>query len=171
MIDIASQILGILCTICCMISPLMKKKWQMLCFSAAANFLNVLNFFLNQNYSASLICFVGIAQVLLNLRHTLREEAPPMAEKVAFTILYVLCGVVTYATPQDLMPMAGSLLFMCGVFLRKEQNMRKVSLVSNGMWIVYDLIVRSTAIYAQLLSTLFLVIGLIRYREKKPVSA
>jgi hypothetical protein len=92
-----------------------------------------------------------------------------------FAILYVFAGLLPFLTSntlslfgwKDLLPIIGALFFLAHILPKKEQNMRKFSLVNSIVFITYDALVQSTQIFAQLITAISLVTALLRYRKKK----
>ena len=117
------QILGLLPTVCCIIGPFWKKKWQMMVNSAAANLMVALNFFMIGEFGpAVIINLVAVAQTLLAVLHCVKGTQSGKIEKMVFFVLYVGSGFLTYQKPLDLMPILAAVLFMLSVFQKKEQD-------------------------------------------------
>ena len=84
MVYLAAQASGIGATICCLMLPLFKHKWQMLTASSAANAFFVLNIFLLEGLTtAAILNIVGTVQAVLALWYN-RHEKP-------FTIIKTWC--------------------------------------------------------------------------------
>lgn len=169
------QILGIVVAIICLITPQLKRKWQILSSSILANLLSLLNFFLIGEVSAAAICAVAIVQCLIGINHANKQTKFSYVEIVAFAILYVFAGLLPFLTSntlslfgwKDLLPIIGALFFLAHILPKKEQNMRKFSLANSIVFITYDALVQSTQIFAQLITAISLVTALLRYRKKK----
>lgn len=174
------QALGLVATLCCFIGPFWKKKWQMLLNTIAANLLVALNFLLIGKIGSALVLnLVAIVQSMIMLVHTVKETKVTTIEKVIFLILYVVLGFVGMITAPgfvpgisvdnllELMPIVGAVLLMTGVFIRDEQISRKFALANALVYTVYDGIVGTTAIFAQLISVATTSAALYKYRKAK----
>ena len=169
------QILGVVVAIVCLITPQLKKKWQILSSSILANLLSLLNFFLIGEISAAMISVVAIVQCTLGILHTNKKTKFAPWEIVIFALLYVGAGLLPFLTSgtlsafrwYDVLPFLGAWLFLAHIIPRNEQNMRKFALANSITFTVYDAIVRSTQIFAQLITIVSLVTALLRYRKKE----
>ncbi len=166
--DIFAQILGIAVTICCLISVQMKKKWQMMFFSALANLLSGLNFLIFTGaVSAMYLNFLSVIITSINCYKAKFDKGTHIAEKIIFLILYLAVGFLGYKKPIDLLPIFAAVLFMTGVFCKKEQNIRWFNVGNNVVFIIYCLITRSTNLYSQIFSLIWVLFAIYRYRERK----
>lgn len=176
---IIGQGLGLAATFCCFIGPFWKKKWQMLVNTAIANVLVALNFLLiGQVGSALVMNLVAIVQSMVSLVHTVKGTRISTAEKVIFLILYIGLGLVGMVTAPDfvpgitlanaigMMPIIGAVLLMVAVFMRNEQTSRKFGLANALVWMVYDAIIGTTAIFAQIISIVTTSAALYKYRKR-----
>ena len=139
----------------------------MLTVSFIANFLNIPMFLiLNGLTSAVSISVVACAQCAVNAVLDYRGKQASTMQKIVFTVLYFVSGMMQYKTPLDLLPVTGSMLFMCGGFQKNAQRMRVFGLLNAVVWLVYDCIIGSTAVFAQLFSLASVLIALYRYRNQ-----
>ena len=74
-------------------------------------------------------------------------------------------GFLQFSSALDLMPIVGALLLMVAFFQKKEQHIRWFSLANVVVWIVYDVIVKSSAVISQLVCLASLLTALFRYRS------
>lgn len=173
------QALGLVATLCCFVGPFWKKKWQMLVNTAVANLLVALNFLLIGKIGSALaLNLVAIVQTAIMLVHTQKKTQVSNMERVVFLILYVAFGFVgiitapgfraeiNYENILELLPILGSVLLMIGVFVRDEQTTRKFSLANALIYTVYDGIIGTTAIFAQLISVASVLVALYKYRDR-----
>ena len=67
---IIGQIFGLLSTVCTVILPFFKKKWQLLAANIAVNLLICLNMLLiGQIGSAAFLCLVAVVQSIVSMIH------------------------------------------------------------------------------------------------------
>lgn len=166
--ELVAQILGYIITFICIFNTQLKKKWQMLVGSLIANFLNIPMFFiLNGVTSAVTISVVAVAQCGINAVLDYHGKQPSVRQKIIFTILYFVGGMLQFKTALDLFPVVGSMLFMCGGFQKNAQRMRVFGLLNALVWVVYDCIIGTTAVYAQIFSLISVIVALYRYRAKQ----
>ena len=85
------QALGLVATVCCFVTPLFKKKWQMLVIVAVSNLLFALNLLLiGQVSSAIYLYLVAIVQAVISYWHVQNDKPVTKAENIVFLILYFL---------------------------------------------------------------------------------
>lgn len=177
-----AQAMGIIVTILCIINPFFKKKWQMLINIAAMNIFMAVNFLILNNFtigSAIILNVVAIAQVIVNYIHTLKNQTPPLVEKILFTVLYVgggmfgLLNATSFApfdniwlTLLELLPVIGAVFNMLAVFAPTEQIVRKFGLANASVWSIYTGILLSTSFFAEFLSVISTSIALYKYKKK-----
>ncbi len=164
---------GIVVTLLCLISPLCKRKRWMLILSAIANALAVANLLLLDRFgSAVILNIVAVIHILITLWHFLTDHPILLWEKILFLAGYVGLGVIGAVTAQnpiwllEILPVAAVIPFGVSVFVRDEQNTRKIQLINIILWIGYYVAIGSTMLVAQLVSLAMTVIGLIKYRKK-----
>ena len=176
---IIGQICGVISSILCAVTPLFRKKWQMLADNAAANALMVLNFIMiGETGSPAFLCVVGTAQSLVTLIHTLKDTKIKKWEYVLFIFLYLGFGFFGYFTAPtfawaftwknmlELLPIIGAMLNMVFVFVRDEQQARKCLLAAAAVWAVYMAIVRTTGFFAEAILIITTIVSMVRYQKK-----
>ncbi len=163
-----SNILGYIVTGASLLSVQLPKRWQMLLCSAFVNFLAGVSLVLSVGLtSAPAMNFVGTAQCLINTVHCVKQQKVSNAEKIVFTVLYLVGGFLGYKSPIDMMTITGTMLFMVSTFQKNEQKARAIGALNLIVYILYYIIIRSTLIYAQLLALCSSVIALLRYKKQE----
>jgi len=175
------QFFGLMTTVCSLILPFLKKKWQFLVTNIAINTFVILNMALiGQFGSAIFLCLVAISQSTLALFRTKHDGTVGVPEAVIFTCLYVGCGlfgivtapgfewVLSYRNLLELLPIMGALCQMICVFVRDEQTTRKWVLCNGLFWMTYSAAVGSSVFFNDLLTVISTATALYKYRRKKP---
>ena len=177
---IIGQVLGLLSTVCTIILPFFKKKWQLLATNIAVNLLICLNMLLiGQIGSAAFLCLVAVVQSIVSMSHSTKGTKVSLGETVLFTLLYVCAGFFgILSSPEfvwainrhnllELMPIIGALLLMVSVFAPDEQTTRKWLLGNALIWTAYTAIVGSTAFFTDLVCAISTSTALYKYRKRK----
>ena len=177
---IIGQILGLLSTVCTIILPFFKKKWQLMAANIAVNLLICLNMLLiGQIGSAAFLCLVAVIQSAVSMVHSNKGTKAGIGETVLFTLLYLGAGFFgLFTSPEfvwaintynliELMPIIGALLLMVSVFAPDEQSTRKWLLGNALIWTVYTAIVGSTAFFTDLVCVISTSTALYKYRKNK----
>ena len=173
------QFFGLLTPICSIITPFLKKKWQLLVANVLINVLVILNLVLiGQFGSGSYLCFVAIIQSFIALSHTKKGESVGIVEGIIFTLLYVgfgISGIVTardfipainYKNMLEILPILGALAQMVSVFVRDEQATRKWLLWNTVFWMIYAAAVGSSVFINDFLAFVSISSALYKYRKK-----
>ena len=173
------QALGIVATVCTIILPFFKKKWQILALNIAVNLLVACNYLLiGQIGSAAVLCLVAVAQSIVSMVHSAKGTKVSTAETILFAALYVGCGVagiltapgfvwaLTYDNLLELLPIVGALMLMISVFAPDEQTTRKYLLVNAILWTVYAFAVGSTTALTNLVASVSTASALWKYRKR-----
>lgn len=176
---IIGQAMGLASTVCTIILPFFKKKWQILALNIAVNLLLTLNFLLiGQFGSAMFLCLVAVVQSGISIVHNVKNTKVSLAETILFTILYVGFGVfgiltapgfvpeINFPNLLEILPIIGALMLMISVFAPDEQTTRKFLLANALIWTVYTAIVGSTAFFTDLVAAISTASALWKYRKK-----
>lgn len=165
--EIIAQILGIIVTLLCIFLTQLKRKWQILLVSFIANFLNIVMFFLlNGITSAVMVSVTATLQCAINGYLSYKNKESSVLQKIIFMFLYIISGALQFNVFLDILPIIASLLFMLAVFQKTEQKMRLFYAGNAVLWIVYDAIIGTTAVFAQIFSLISICIALFRYRKR-----
>ena len=175
---IVGQIFGIIASVLCAVTPLFKKKWQMLVDNAVTNVLMVLNFaMIGETGSPAFLCVVGTAQSLVTLAHTLKDTKIKKWEYVLFVALYLGFGFFGYFTAPtfiwaftwknmlELLPIIGAMLNMAFVFVHEVQRSRECLLAAAVVWATYMAIVGSTGVFAEAALIITTVVSMVHYHK------
>lgn len=164
---IFAQALGVIVAVLCILAAQLKHKWQMLLVSMTANLLNGLSFFfLGGTLSAAVLCWMAVVQTSLFAYKAYVGKDITVWEKLIFLTIVIAVGIIDIKQVWDVLPCIGGVLFVIGTLCKKEQHMRAVNVANNIAWIIYDVIVGSTAIITQVLSLISNIVALYRYRSK-----
>lgn len=171
-----ADILGYIITLICLLSPQLKRKWQMLSMTFLANVLSGFNFLLLGQVSAVGVSAVCIVQAALSIRRSKEEnKKTPLYEVILFGLLYIVGGLLPFIVSGtldqfrvlDAVPIFGALLLCVSMAMTNEQHMRLFSLANASVFTVYDIIIKSTQVFAQIITILSVSIALLRYRKKE----
>lgn len=162
------QALGLMGTLCCLILPFMKKKWQMLAITAVVNIFCALNLvFIGQVGSVILIYVVAVVQTVVALWHLKRDTQVTKVENVLFLLLYVVCGALDLSSVVDAIPIVGAVFHMLATFQRSVRKTRTLLLFNSLTFMVYYFLVGSTSVFSTLITMTSTLLAMYRYRVKK----
>ena len=161
------QAFGLLCTLCCLILPLPKKKLHMLIINAVNNASVVINILLLTGFSSAImVCAVAVVQSLVAIVHLKKDTSISRGENLLFLVLYVGCGFLGFHTLLDALPIVGAVFNMLATFQRDEQRTRWLLLFNAATFAIYYAIIGSTALLAVLCTIASSILGLVRNRKQ-----
>lgn len=161
------QALGLMGTLCCLVLPFMKKKWQMLALTAVVNVFCALNLVLiGQVGSVILIYVVAVAQTIVALWHLKKDTQVTKAENILFLLLYVVCGALDLRTVVDAIPIVGAVFHMLATFQRDVQKTRVLLLFNSLTFMAYYALVGSTSVFSTLITMTSTLLAMVKYRKK-----
>ena len=160
------QALGLVGTLCCLILPFMRKKWQMLVLTALVNVLCGANLILiGQVSSVILIYVVAVVQSAVALWHLKKDTQVTLAENILFLLLYVVCGALDLKSLVYVIPIVGAVFHMLATF-QKDVKKTRVLLVFNSLtFMVYYFLVGSTSVLSTLITLSSSLLAMYRYRK------
>ena len=162
-----AQILGVIITAGVIINLQFKKKKHIYIASIILNALSALQIYLiGQGGSGMAICLIANVQILFSMWHDKKNTDITLAEKIIFLIIYIVVGALGYNTPLDLLSIVAAVFYMLAMCQKKEQNIRLFLLGNMLSWTIFHLVLRSTAIFAQLAGIASSLVALYRYRKK-----
>ena len=164
---ILGQFFGILVAVSCAVAPFFKKKWQILAILLGGNICAALNFLILKGVGpAVIINILASVHIVVDFIHEKTRKATSLAEKIVFLVLYLACGFIGFKGAADLLPVAAAVFFMLSVFQNKAQSVRVCITLNATMWIIYDIIIGSSAILAQLIAIASNISSYIKYRKE-----
>ena len=176
---VIAQSVGMIATVMAVITPLMKRKGQMLAVNFINNLCLTLNMvFLHQIGSGVFLCIVAMVQIIVNAIHLLRGTKGKAVETLVFLLLYLGFGFFGLVTAPDfvlavngknlleLLPIVGAVSNMCLIAVPNVQWARFFHLCCSGAWMVYFAIIGSTAAIGSLVSVGSAVLGMARNWKK-----
>ena len=162
------QALGLLGTLCCLILPFMKQKWQMLALTASVNIFCALNLILiGQVGSVIFIYVVAVVQTLVALWHLRKDTTVTIWEKILFLCLYVCCGALDLRALPDVIPIVGAIFHMLATFQRDVQKTRWLLLFNSLTFMVYYALVGSTSVLSTLVTATSTLLAMYHYGHQK----
>lgn len=172
MILVVSQIIGLTAVGLYLLSYQLKNRKQIVWTTFFSNVFYVLQYILLGAFSGAVmdaLCTVG--SFFAGKKHSPKLR-PYIKQIVAINLLVISAVGVAVAVAQhsliELLPVAGTLFQMGGLWCEKEQTIRKLGLCSAPFWLIYNFI---TQAYGAALGSVLVIISavtaMVRYRKKK----
>jgi hypothetical protein len=165
---ILAQFFGILVLIANILSMQMKNKKQIIFLFMLINVFASINYLLLKGYSGAIICFFSLIETLISKAFEKNGKKVPKAVLGIFIIISTILGMITFNIFIDVIPIICSILYIISIIQEKETNIRKVTLLSLILWIIYDILCQAyTTAISDSLMAISTIIGMYRFDYKK----
>ncbi|MBQ7202051.1 YgjV family protein [Candidatus Saccharibacteria bacterium] len=165
---VIAQIFGVLGVIASVCSMQFKKRRQIFIALLLLNLFSALNFVFLGTFSSAYVCFFAVAEMLIN--HLFERKNKPVPKWVVgiYIIVNILLGAIAFTGPLDVIPIVCALIFCATLLTKNEQNIRKLMLLNQALWLVYDLTVGAYFFaVSNVLTIISTAIALYRFSKKK----
>ena len=162
-----AQIFGVLALVASVCSMQFKKRRQIFAALLLLNLFAALNLVFLNSLASAYISFFAIFEMLVNGFFERKKKPVPKPVVAFYAIGIVALGALNYTGPLDLIPIACALIFCATILTKKEQNIRKLTLVNQLLWLIFDLAVGAyTLSVSNVLTIISDLIALRRYRKQ-----
>lgn len=159
-----AQVLGVVFIVASLVAYQLKERKRILLMFCVMNLIGFIHYLmLGGALSAAFIFIVGFAQSVTSYITAASNKKPSLLQKIVFTLLYVIAGFITYKSYVDILAIMASFMCMFSMLQTDEQKIRIFSLMNAGCWIVYNTLVGSVSVIAQVLTFISILISLFRY--------
>lgn len=138
---IIAQIFGILGIITSICSMQFKNRKQIFIALLLLNAFSALNFIFLGSLASTYVSLFAIFEMIINHFFEQKKQSVPHIVVAFYAVANVALGLISFSKPLDLLPIAGSLVFCATVLMKKEQNIRKATILNQTFWLIFDLAV------------------------------
>ena len=157
--------LGVIASVC---SMQFKKRKTIFVALLLLNLFSALNFVFLGTFSSAYVCFFAVLEMLINNYFERKKKPVPKVVVGIYIIVNILLGTISFKGVIDVVPIVCALIFCATLLTKKEQDIRKLMLVNQGLWLVYDLIVGAYFFaVSNVLTIISTAIALYRFSKKK----
>ncbi len=140
---VVAQIFGILGIIASVLSMQFKKRKHILIALLLLNLFSALNFVFLGSLSSAYVCFFAIIEMIINYIFEKNNKDVSKGVICIYIIINIILGMISYKTLIDILPIACALLYCGTILTKKETNIRKLMLVNQSTWLVFDIVVKA----------------------------
>lgn len=165
---ILSQIFGIISSAAAILSLQTKNIKHVLICQLLCNSTGAVSYILTGGLSGCGIYVIAILQSLIYSVYRIKEKKAPKILAAVFIASYIICSVLTYRVPYDLLSAAAAMT--CAFALIQENSsVYRIFILMNGLiWLVYDFILGAyTMMFSHIATVVSATIGIIRFDIKK----
>ena len=138
-----AQIFGITGIIFSVLSMQMKTKESIMIMFLGLNLSSALNFLFLNSITGSLIGFFAMIEIFINYLYESKNSKIPIYIIIFYVVINLILGLSAYKRFIDLIPVMCALLFCASICTKKEANIRKLMLINQPLWLIYDIIVKA----------------------------
>ena len=162
-----SQICGIIVSFFAIASMQLKNIKKILVCQLICNGIGALSYILVGGLSGCGIYIVALGQTIVYFLLRQKEKKAPISVAFLFVIMYLLCSISTYKSPNDIISSAAALTCALGIVQGKPTFYRAFMFANGIIWTIYDLNVGAyTMVLSHVATALSAGIGIIRFDLK-----
>lgn len=165
---IIAQVFGVLGVIASVCSMQFKKRKTIFVALLLLNLFAALNFVFLGNFPPAYICFFAVLEMVINYLFERKKKPVPKIIIGIYIIVNILLGAISFAGPLDLIPIFCALIFCATLLTKKEQNIRKLTVLNQVLWLIFDITAMAYFFaVSNVLTIISTTIALYRFSKKR----
>jgi hypothetical protein len=136
---IIAQIFGILGIIASVCSMQFKKRKTIFVALLFLNLFSALSFIFLNTFTSAYICLFAILEMLINSTFEKKNKPIPKYVVGTYIIINIALGTLSFSGPLDIIPITCALIFCATILTKEEQDIRKLTILNQVLWLVFDL--------------------------------
>ncbi len=167
--EILGQIVGIIGIVVLLLGYQQKTRGRIIAVNMTARLLFILQYVLLFAFEGAVMDFAAMISTFIA-----GKKEMPFVKKYRIPILIAVNGIIVaaglsvYENVFSLFPIAAVLFQTCGLWLTKEKNIRRVSILGGPFWFVYNFSCKAYAsCVGDLMGMASLLIAMLRYDWKR----
>ena len=133
-----AQAMGILATICAVITMQFKNLRNILFGQIFSNLLIATNYILLGGVSGAAVCILASGQTAWIYFYNKKQKSFPVPINICFMIGYIIVSGMSFAGFSSVLSCAAALLYALSMTQKNAKMCRMFMLVNSVIWIVYD---------------------------------
>lgn len=165
---IVAQVMGVLGAITNIVSMQFKKTKQILCCFILANVFFSISYLLLGGYVAAIIGTIAAIQTVINYFFQKKDKEIPKWLITIYFIVSFACGLITYKTVIDILPILGGLTYIWAIIQKEEKYIRRITLLNSSLWLVYNVFILAySTVVSDIVTIASTIIGMLRFDMKR----
>ncbi|MBE6552531.1 MAG: YgjV family protein [Ruminococcaceae bacterium] len=165
---ILSQIFGIVSSAAAILSLQTKSIKLVLIFQLLCNSSGAVSYILTGGLSGCGIYVIAILQSLIYSIYRIKEKKAPKALAAVFISAYIICSVLTFRAPIDILSAAAAMTCAFALIQERSSVYRLFILANGTIWLFYDLTLGAyTMMFSHVATVISATVGIIRFDIKK----
>lgn len=164
---VIAQIFGILGIVASVASMQFKNRKHIFLALLLLNLFSTLNFVFLGTFASAYICFFAILEMLINHLFERKNKPVPIYIIAIYVVINIALGILNFTGLLDIIPILCALIFCATLLTKKEQNIRKLMIGNQTLWLGFDLAVGAYMFsISNVLTIISTAIALYRYGKK-----
>lgn len=138
---IIAQVFGVLGIITSICSMQFKKRKHIFVALLLLNAFSALNFIFLNSLASAYICLFAIFEMVINYLFEQKKKSVPYIVVIFYIIVNIALGLLSFSGPLDTLPIACALIFCATILMKKEQNIRRATILNQALWLIFDIAV------------------------------
>lgn len=161
---IISQILGAFVFLLVFLSMQTRNITRVMLCQIGCNLLGTVSYILLGGFSGCGIYLVATLQSVVFFFIRKKGKQEPRWSYIIVFAAYIICSVISFKGPLDIVPAIAALLCALGILQKKATNYRIVMMLNGIVWIIYDIAVGAyTMLASHIVTVASALIGIIRF--------
>lgn len=165
--NIAAQVVGIFGIVFSLLSFQLKKRKHIMLFQMTASLMFSAQLFMVGAITGGCLDLISFIRTLIFANNS-KKWASSKWWLFGFIVVMIATGMLTWKDWWSVLPIMGSVLSTVALWMKRERNIRLVSLAVGPCWMVYNIVTGAyTGALSEVIAMTSIVIGLIRHDRKK----
>lgn len=165
--NIAAQIVGIFGIVLSLLSFQLKQRKYIMLFQMTASLMFSTQLFMVGAITGGCLDLISFVRTLIFANNSKKWASSPLW-LVGFILVMIATGIMTWENLWSILPIMGSILSTVALWMKRERNIRLVSLLVGPCWMVYNVVTGAyTGALSEVIAMTSIVIGLLRHDRKK----
>lgn len=165
--NIAAQIVGIFGIVLSLLSFQLKQRKYIMLFQMTASLMFSAQLFMVGAITGGCLDLISFIRTLIFANNSKKWASSPLW-LVGFILVMIATGIMTWENLWSILPIMGSILSTVALWMKRERNIRLVSLLVGPCWMVYNVVTGAyTGALSEVIAMTSIVIGLLRHDRKK----
>lgn len=165
---VVSQFISVVASVLLLLSFQCKNHRGIVTMHTFSGFLFAVQFLMIGAYSGAVSNFIGMVRNAVYYFRGKNKYVDHIACPTIFAVFTIIGAAFTYEGITSVLPLIAMIYSSYVMWIPKAQDLRALSLPIRLMWIVYNISCQSyVACITEMLSGTSIIIGLLRYREKR----
>lgn len=165
--NIAAQIVGIFGIVLSLLSFQLKQRKYIMLFQMTASLMFSAQLFMVGAITGGCLDLISFVRTLIFANNSKKWASSPLW-LAGFILVMIATGIMTWENLWSILPILGSILSTVALWMKRERNIRLVSLLVGPCWMVYNIVTGAyTGALSEVIAMTSIVIGLLRHDRKK----